>query len=145
MKKAYNFLVIIPKSLWSSQSVIMYKWAQNRSRTSIFFSSQGPCCQICYFSYEIQQNLTVENGVKTLEIAPNCTNFSIVWHEIFPTHKHVKLHHICKTWCSIAPSGNTVQQHRCGKQARACWPDCARCILPNIYKILPNYKIIYCT
>jgi len=25
-----------------------------------------------------------------------------------------------------------------GKQARAGWPDCAQCILSNIYEILPN-------
>ena len=46
MNKAYNFLVIVLKSLWSSQSVIMYKGAQNRSRTSTFLSSQGPWFQL---------------------------------------------------------------------------------------------------
>jgi len=61
-------------------------------------------------------------------------------HEIFSTHKHVKVHHFRKKWCSIMPSDNTVQQHQCSKQARAVWPDCARCILENIYKILRNYK-----
>jgi len=36
-------------------------------------------------------------------------------------HKHVKWHHFCeKLWC-IAPSGNTVQQHQCGKQSIAGW------------------------
>jgi len=34
-------------------------------------------------------------------------------------HKHVKLHHFCKKMCCIATSGNTVQQHQCGKQAIA--------------------------
>ena len=42
--------------------------------------------------------------------------------------------------CKITLSGNTVRQHHCVKQSRAESPDCAPCILPNIYKILPNYK-----
>jgi len=82
--------------------------------------------------------------LKTPEITPNYKNFSMEWHGIFPTHVHVKLHHFCKKSCSVTPSGNTVQQHQCGKQAQASRQDCARCILPNIYKILPismpNYK-----
>jgi len=36
-------------------------------------------------------------------------------------HKHAKLHHFCKKLCCISPSGNTVQQHQCGKQAIARW------------------------
>ena len=40
--KAYNFLVIVLKNLWSSQTVIMYKGAQSRPRTSTFFSLKGP-------------------------------------------------------------------------------------------------------
>jgi len=32
-------------------------------------------------------------------------------------HKHAKLH--CKKLCCVAPSGNTIQQHQCGKQAVA--------------------------
>jgi len=39
------------------------------------------------------------------------------WHEIFPTNMHVKLHHLCKNGL-VLPSGNTVQQHKCGKQTR---------------------------
>jgi len=35
-------------------------------------------------------------------------------------HKHAKLH-IRKKLCCIIPSGNTVQQHHCGKQAIAGW------------------------
>jgi len=42
--------------------------------------------------------------------------------------------------CKYTPSGNTVQQHQCGKRSRRKWPDWARCVLPNIYEILPNYK-----
>jgi len=34
-------------------------------------------------------------------------------------HKHVKWHHACDKMCCIAPSGNTVQQHQCGKQSTA--------------------------
>ena len=57
----------------------------------------------------------------------------------------------CKKWCSITPSGNTVRQHQCGKQARAWWPDCAQCTVfcqtltkscqstNNIAKILPKF------
>jgi len=30
-------------------------------------------------------------------------------HEIFPTHNHVKLHHL-KKLCSITSSGNTFRQ-----------------------------------
>jgi len=67
------------------------------------------------------------------------TWWRFVWHGIFPTHD-LKKYTILQKWCSIAQSGITVRQHQCGKQARAEWPDCARCILPNIYKILPNYK-----
>jgi len=44
--------------------------------------------------------------------------FLMVWHEIFPTHKHVKLHRICKKWRNITPPGNTARQHQCGKQSR---------------------------
>jgi len=36
-------------------------------------------------------------------------------------NKHVKLHHFCKNYGCISPSGNTVQQHQCGKQAIAGW------------------------
>jgi len=32
-------------------------------------------------------------------------------------NKHVKLHHFRKIFCCITPSGNTVQQHQCAKQA----------------------------
>jgi len=39
-------------------------------------------------------------------------------HDIFPTNMHVKLHHVCKKWLSITPSGNTVRQHQCGKQTK---------------------------
>jgi len=42
--------------------------------------------------------------------------------------------------CKITPCGNTIRQRQCGKQSRSGWPDCALCILPNNYKILPNYK-----
>jgi len=66
------------------------------------------------------------------------------------THKHVKLHHFCKfffQWCSITPSGNTLRQHQCGKQARALGPDCARCTVfcqtftnpAKLQIILPKY------
>jgi len=41
MKK---FVVIVLKSLWSSQWVKMYEGAQNRSRTSTFFPLKGPGC-----------------------------------------------------------------------------------------------------
>ena len=37
---------------------------------------------------------------------------------------HFSYTHACKS--SITPSGNTVWQHQCGRQTRACWPDCAR-------------------
>jgi len=40
------------------------------------------------------------------------------WHDIFPTNMHVKLHHLWKKWGSVTPSGNTLQQHQCGKQTR---------------------------
>ena len=33
--------------------------------------------------------------------------------------KHVKLHHFCEILCCITPSGNTVEQHHCGKQSIA--------------------------
>jgi len=36
-------------------------------------------------------------------------------------HKHVKWHHFCEKLCCITPSGNTVQQHQCGKQSTARW------------------------
>jgi len=48
------------------------------------------------------------------------------WHDIFPANMHVKLHHLCKKWCSVSPSGNTVRQHQCGKQTREGWSNCAR-------------------
>jgi len=44
------------------------------------------------------------------------------WH-IFPTNMHVKLHHLCKKWFSLTPSGCTVRQHQCGKQTRDGWSD----------------------
>jgi len=47
------------------------------------------------------------------------------WNDIFPTKMHVKLHHLCKKWFSITPSGNTVRQHQCDKQTREGWSDCA--------------------
>ena len=31
-------------------------------------------------------------------------------------YKHVKLHHFCENCVVVTPSGNTVQQHQCGKQ-----------------------------
>jgi len=52
-------------------------------------------------------------------------------------HKHVKSHHFYKKLCCITPSGNTVQQRQCGKQAIQ---GDRLCILPNNYEILPNYK-----
>jgi len=55
-------------------------------------------------------------------------------------HTRLKNYTIFVKWCSFTQSGNTLRQHQCGKQARAEWPDWARCILPNIYKILLNYK-----
>jgi len=94
----------------------------------------------------------------------------MVWHEIFPTHEVEKLHHFYKDCAALHnlstlfDNTNAVSkpeqsdqivygvfcqtftkscQIQCGKQARAEWPDCVRCILPNIYKILPNYKS-YC-
>jgi len=36
-------------------------------------------------------------------------------------HKRVKWHYFCEKLCCITPSGNTVQQHQCGKQAIAGW------------------------
>ena len=43
--------------------------------------------------------------------------------KFYPTtmHKHVKWHHFCEKLCCITPSGNTVQQHKCGKQSIAGW------------------------
>jgi len=35
--------------------------------------------------------------------------------------KHVKWHHFCEKLCCITPSGNTIQQHQCGKQSIAGW------------------------
>jgi len=59
-----------------------------------------------------------------------------------------KLHHFCKKLCCILPSGNTVQQHQCGKQTIAGWQTvhgvCCQTITKfcqitnNIVKILPN-------
>jgi len=40
--------------------------------------------QTFHFTYKIQQNFTIWNGVKTLEITP----ILMVCHERFPTHKH---------------------------------------------------------
>jgi len=34
-------------------------------------------------------------------------------------HKYVKFHLFCEILCCIIPSGNTVQQHQCGKQSIA--------------------------
>jgi len=47
------------------------------------------------------------------------------WHDVFPTNMHVKLHHLCKKWFSLTPSGYTVRQHQCDKQTREGWSDCA--------------------
>jgi len=52
----------------------------------------------------------------------------------FFLHTRLKNYTILQKLCRITQSGNAVRQHQCGKQARAEWPDCARCILPNIYK-----------
>jgi len=40
-------------------------------------------CQIFHLAYKLQQNFTIGNGVKTLEL-----HHSLVLHELFPTHKH---------------------------------------------------------
>jgi len=37
-----------------------------------------------YLSYEIQHNFSIYNGLKTLEITP----ILMMWHELYPTHKH---------------------------------------------------------
>ena len=44
----------------------------------------------------------------------------MVWHE-FILHTRLKNYTILQKWCSIAQSGNTVQKHQCGNQARAGW------------------------
>jgi len=103
-------------------------------------------CPIYHFAYKIQQNFTIYNNVKRLDITPNYTNFSMVWHEIFPTRKHVKLHRFCEKWCVVLHNLDTVDCSTIlySKQTRAGWPDCTRWILSNIYNILqnplPNYK-----
>jgi len=42
----------------------------------------------------------------------------------------------------FTPYGNIVRQHQCRKQARAGWPDCARCILPNVYEIALKRRLL---
>jgi len=39
--------------------------------------------QMFHFAYVIQQNFTIWNVVKTLEITPTYNNFFMVWHEFF--------------------------------------------------------------
>jgi len=73
----------------------------------------------------------VVKRLKLQEIVP----ISMVWHEIFPSHKHVQLHHFHKNSIGLH---HLAALHQCAKKARAGCPDCARCILSNIYKILPN-------
>jgi len=36
-------------------------------------------------------------------------------------YNHAKWHHFCEKLCCNTPSGNTVQQHQCGKQSIAGW------------------------
>jgi len=57
-------------------------------------------------------------------------------------HTRLKNYTTLQNWCTITQSGNLIRQHQCGKQGRAEWPDWARCVQPNIYKILPNYKYL---
>jgi len=60
----------------------------------------------------------------------------MVWHENFPTHKHAKLHHLV----TLFHNTNVVSN-----QSREGSPDCARCVPPNIYEILPNYNVLQIT
>ena len=71
-----------------------------------------------------------------LEWCYNIWNYT-KWHQFFDG---VARNLLYTQACKITPSGNTVRQHQCRKQSRAWWPDCARCVLPNIHEILPNYK-----
>jgi len=73
-------------------------------------------------------------------------------------HKYVKFHQFCEKLCCITPSGNTVQQHQCGKQSIAgrqtvhgvfCQTITESCrnhyqIRNNIDQILSKFCNIFC-
>ena len=69
---------------------------------------------------------SIKNQISPLLTSPRktskCTSVP-PWKNAFRrhAHKHVKWYHFCVKLCCITPSGNTVQQHQCGKQSIARW------------------------